>query len=236
MAHKTIQSLAVRWFYSLLQVAIYAIIKPIWQLVEIMNSPAVYDGKYVSLQDICCILGHCKTWLGQKLKRESRWLSEVKAMGFSGEVVDFVVPRKQGTRGASSAKTLSQKDFNLLLTYEACLGNPYAAQALTGNRVAIKTRERKSEEREAQLKLAKTLSGEIEVATRLGRIDVLTPEEIIEVKLWGGWKCALGQILVYGDYYPNHRKKIHCCGRIPVDIAEIKKHLDKHDVCLSWEV
>jgi KilA-N domain len=57
--------------------------------------------------------------------------------------------------------------------------------------------------------LAQTRNGEREVETPVGRIDVLTPTEVIEVKRIQLWKHALGQILAYGDFYPDHVKKIY---------------------------
>ncbi|MDJ0719082.1 MAG: hypothetical protein QNJ54_33460 [Prochloraceae cyanobacterium] len=51
-----------------------------------------------------------------------------------------------------------------------------------------------------------------EVATPAGRIDLLTNTEIIEIKRIGDWKAALGQILVYSAYYPEHQKRLHLFG------------------------
>lgn len=39
----------------------------------------------------------------------------------------------------------------------------------------------------------------------VGRIDVLTPDKIIEVKNINGWKHSLGQVLAYSTFYPNHQ-------------------------------
>ena len=44
------------------------------------------------------------------------------------------------------------------------------------------------------------LGGEIEVRCLAGNIDLFTSTEIIEIKQLTGWKGAIGQILVYGDY------------------------------------
>ena len=53
------------------------------------------------------------------------------------------------------------------------------------------------------------LDGQREVNTPCGRIDILTKEQIIEVKEYKGWKAALGQILVYSNFYSEHQKRIH---------------------------
>ena len=64
-------------------------------------------------------------------------------------------------------------------------------------------------EREIQLKLLKELGGEIEVETESGFIDLLTDNEIIEIKNGKNWKSAVGQILIYSLEYPKHGKRIH---------------------------
>lgn len=60
-----------------------------------------------------------------------------------------------------------------------------------------------------QLRLQKELGGHIEVETENGFIDLLTDNEIIEVKLGRLWKHAVGQILMYSFDFPNHQKRIH---------------------------
>jgi len=61
-------------------------------------------------------------------------------------------------------------------------------------------------------KLAKFLNGQTEVIVPTGRIDILTRCQIIEVKHISNWKAALGQIIVYGNYYPHHQKRLHLFG------------------------
>ncbi|MBE9018895.1 hypothetical protein C7Y66_11005 [Chroococcidiopsis sp. CCALA 051] len=56
------------------------------------------------------------------------------------------------------------------------------------------------------------LGGLVEVITPAGRIDLLTDTEIIEVKAVKDWKAALGQILVYSGFYPQHQKRLHLFG------------------------
>lgn len=68
-------------------------------------------------------------------------------------------------------------------------------------------------EREYQNKLAAEINGETEIPTPAGNIDVLTSTEIIEVKKILEWKQAIGQVLVYGKYFPNHQKRIHLFGK-----------------------
>lgn len=64
-------------------------------------------------------------------------------------------------------------------------------------------------EKEIQLRLFKELGGKIEVNTDSGYIDLLTENEIIEIKNGKNWKGAVGQILIYSLEYPEHVKRIH---------------------------
>lgn len=57
--------------------------------------------------------------------------------------------------------------------------------------------------------LAKALNGTIEVPVPIGYIDVVTTDSIIEVKLIDEWKAALGQVIVYSIFYPDHKRKLH---------------------------
>ena len=64
-------------------------------------------------------------------------------------------------------------------------------------------------EKQIQLKLLKELNGEIEVKTEFGYIDLLTKTEIIEIKNGINWKHGLGQLCVYSEYFPDHKKRLH---------------------------
>lgn len=64
-------------------------------------------------------------------------------------------------------------------------------------------------EREILLYLQVKYGGNIEVLTDVGKIDLLTNTDIIEIKNAKLWKHALGQILAYSIYYPNHKKIIY---------------------------
>jgi predicted DNA-binding transcriptional regulator AlpA len=76
------------------------------------------------------------------------------------------------------------------------------------------------------------LGGLTEVSTPAGRIDLLTDEEIIEIKRINDWKSALGQILVYSAFYPEHRKRIHLFGKC----SELTKLPDIEAACLAFDV
>ncbi|KAA0680361.1 hypothetical protein [Roseomonas genomospecies 6] len=42
-----------------------------------------------------------------------------------------------------------------------------------------------------------------------GWCDLLTKEEIVEVKAGRFWSHALGQVLCYGTYWPDRHRRIH---------------------------
>ncbi|MEO1673621.1 MAG: KilA-N domain-containing protein, partial [Cyanobacteria bacterium J06631_2] len=63
--------------------------------------------------------------------------------------------------------------------------------------------------------LAAAITGsKVEVITDSGRIDILTPVEVIEVKQVKRYKHAMGQVISYGFYYPQHGKRIHLYGQV----------------------
>ena len=57
-------------------------------------------------------------------------------------------------------------------------------------------------------KLSKKLNGKREVECSSGIIDIITDEEIIEVKNIKNWKHAIGQIISYELDYINKQKRI----------------------------
>jgi len=74
------------------------------------------------------------------------------------------------------------------------------------------------------------------VKTPAGNIDILTKNEIIEVKYIKKWKEALGQVISYGKYYPNHRQRIHLFGgKQNFNSFEIEKNCASSGVSVSWE-
>lgn len=85
-------------------------------------------------------------------------------------------------------------------------------------------------------RLALTLQGVREVGCAAGRIDVLTPLELIEVKKIKHWKAAIGQVLVYSAYYPQHKKRIHLYGVAHSSLVTIiKTHCDRLNIRVTFE-
>lgn len=86
-------------------------------------------------------------------------------------------------------------------------------------------------------KLARESRGRTEVhIDKVGRIDILTETEIIEVKNTKGWKSAIGQIKSYGQYYPKHKMRIHLFGKLTESKLEtIQRVCNQEGIMLTWE-
>lgn len=85
-------------------------------------------------------------------------------------------------------------------------------------------------------KIGKLFHPVVEVNTPVGKIDILTDHEIIEIKNVSAWKSAVGQILIYGHYYPNHQKRIHLFGKCSPNIKQlIQLHCDQFNIQVTWQ-
>lgn len=89
-----------------------------------------------------------------------------------------------------------------------------------------------SVERQIRDSLQEELGGLVEVITPAGRVDLLTNSEIIEIKNIKAWKAALGQILAYSSFYPQHQKRLHLFGTA----KELKALTDIEATCLSFDI
>lgn len=148
------------------------------------------------------------------------------------------------------ATVLSPKAVNVIrlpdlkkLTFALAMkGNEKARELLEEIDPSIKVQKtqktqktNKGKEKEVQLKLSTKLNGEMEINTPVGRIDILTATEVIEVKSVDQWKAALGQVLVYGDYYPSHSMRIHLFGETQEShLDKIRGHCEKRSVIVTW--
>ncbi len=79
--------------------------------------------------------------------------------------------------------------------------------------VVLKDTNNSNTEQQIRERLHQELGGLKEVPTPAGRIDLLTDKEIIEIKTVSDWKAAIGQVVAYSGFYPEHRKRIHLFGR-----------------------
>lgn len=91
------------------------------------------------------------------------------------------------------------------------------------------------QEKRVVKRLVRKLKGQTEVVTPVGRIDLLTETELIEVKPFHAWKAAIGQVLAYAHYYPNHIKRIHLFRSVPRQIPKIQEVCQALDVTVTTE-
>jgi len=78
--------------------------------------------------------------------------------------------------------------------------------------------------------MAKCLHGILEFSLEVGRIDVLTESTVFEVKQAHNWKHALGQVLVYGSYFPRRKKEIVLVGNASRYLDAARHHCSVFDV------
>jgi|LakMenE18May11ns_1017448.scaffolds.fasta_scaffold9824213_2 hypothetical protein len=68
------------------------------------------------------------------------------------------------------------------------------------------------------------------------KVDIVTPTEIIEVKSAKRCHEALGQILVYGQAFPQHKKRVHIFGRKnPEMIKAFELACVANNISVTWE-
>ncbi len=77
-------------------------------------------------------------------------------------------------------------------------------------------------EREVQLCLSAELGPGVrtEVTCPSGRIDVLSPSEVIEVKQVDRYKHALGQVLAYSRHFPDRTPRLHLFSEAVISEAQ----------------
>ena len=100
---------------------------------------------------------------------------------------------------------------------------------------ASKQDKRFGEEKRIQKTLQENWGGDVEVITPVGRIDLLTPTAVVEIKDVRQWKAALGQILVYHNYYPSHEMILVLFGASHSSFKEIvEHHCSKFSIKTIW--
>ena len=90
-------------------------------------------------------------------------------------------------------------------------------------------------ERQVRDRLSAELGGLTEVATPAGRIDLLTETEIVEVKQVKDWKSAIGQVLAYSGFYPEHHKRVHLFGRHDATLAKATSICNELGIKVTFE-
>jgi hypothetical protein len=74
-----------------------------------------------------------------------------------------------------------------------------------------------------------------EVSTPTGRIDILTDSELIEVKEYSNYKSAIGQLICYGNSYPEHKLRLHLFNVKEKSVDHIKVICDNLDIKFTYE-
>lgn len=93
-------------------------------------------------------------------------------------------------------------------------------------------------EREVRDRLALKLNGTIEVEAEHGPIDLVTHDEVIEVKSAKNYLHALGQVLGHSEAFPSKGRRIHLFGSTSEVLGVLDKAAElcaKHDVIVSYE-
>jgi hypothetical protein len=79
---------------------------------------------------------------------------------------------------------------------------------------------RQPSEKRVRDRIAASIPGSrTEVACSSGFVDIVTPTEIIEVKRASLWKAALGQVLAYGQDFPDKKLRVHLYDHDPLRFA-----------------
>ena len=78
-------------------------------------------------------------------------------------------------------------------------------------------------------RLASEENGRREIRYLSGRADVVTSDELIEVKHWRQWKSAVGQVLVYsGDAHLKPRIHLFCTLADKDKMASCSRQIERH--------
>ena len=135
---------------------------------------------------------------------------------------------------SSFAYRLSKENYKPALNLLESLFPELGISEIDGR--ASKPKIRKEKERVVQQRLARAEGGRMEVYCPAGIIDIVTAAEIIEVKEASGWKSAVGQVLAYGQYYPQLGKRIHIFSDMPPQTKEIVvSHCETFGIAVTFE-
>lgn len=161
-------------------------------------------------------IGVATNWFNTLGKKKGTKIGTLTSNGFVGSTI-FIEYIKNGTKTRGASYSIS--DVLAVWRYFAMKGNELA-QKFCGLPVTGKPARKKEKsvstimysEEWYKLRLQSSLGGEAEVATQAGNIDLLTESELIEIKHIKQWKAAIGQLLIYGFYYPTHTLRLHLFG------------------------
>lgn len=83
-------------------------------------------------------------------------------------------------------------------------------------------------------KLACELGGQTAIRVPGGRIDILTPTEIVQVTAAQEWRVALSQLQTCRCHFPEHKLRIHLFGKLPAELAAVKQFCGQQQVHVTW--
>ncbi|MBW4637633.1 MAG: hypothetical protein KME05_05245 [Gloeocapsa sp. UFS-A4-WI-NPMV-4B04] len=92
-------------------------------------------------------------------------------------------------------------------------------------------------ETQVHTKLHRKLGGKKEAKTPLGKVDLLTDTHLIAVKRFSAWRTAVGEVIVFGEYFPKHQKLIYLFEREkPKKLNVITEACSKHGIEVEFEI
>lgn len=132
-------------------------------------------------------------------------------------------PSRTPAAGAekTSVRSRAGERLSISVAVPASVSAPASVEAPASRSVASRDKRTASDARRSRTKpealvrdaLAASIPGSrTEVPCSSGFVDVVTPDEIIEVKRAQLWKGGLGQVLVYSKDFPDHRPRLHLFG------------------------
>jgi hypothetical protein len=98
----------------------------------------------------------------------------------------------------------------------------------------VVTNNRRQPERMVRDWLQSQIGGQVEAPSPDGPIDLLTDEEVVEVKAIQNWKDGIGHVLVKALNYPDHYKCLLLFGAADSNLDHIQKRCDELDIQLGF--
>lgn len=145
--------------------------------------------------------------------KDGRWVVQYRDSKRNGRY-------KREYFGRGKTAELQAKERNRALGLASYTLGHRKKQDTDANSKAIKTRQKPHEKVIKQLvsslkRWYEEKEIQTEVKVPLGSIDILTPDEIIEVKNIPEWKQAVGQLLIYHSSFPDKRLRLHLFQKTP---------------------
>lgn len=98
----------------------------------------------------------------------------------------------------------------------------------------VMTHRRRQPERFVRDWLQAKIGGQPEAPSPDGPIDLLTDEEVVEVKAAHNWKDGIGHVLVKAKNYPDRYKCLLLFGETGYNLDHIQKRCDEFDIQLGF--